>query len=73
MPKPFGGGSYESKIPASGIDVSKYKVGQVVEHPKFGAGVINSIGDGGKTADINFAGIGVKTLMLEIAKLTIKG
>ena len=53
------------------IDVSKYKVGQIVQHPKFGKGEIKSIGDGGKTADINFDGIGVKTLMLEIAKLTI--
>ncbi len=53
------------------IDVSKYKIGQVVKHPKFGTGTIKSIGDGGKTGDIDFEGIGVKTLMLEIAKLEI--
>lgn len=53
------------------IDVSKYKIGMVVQHPKFGRGVIEEINDGGKTANINFAGFGVKTLMLEIAKLSI--
>jgi len=46
-------------------------VGMVVQHPKFGKGTIESINDGGKTANINFAGFGVKTLMLEIARLTI--
>jgi hypothetical protein len=72
MPKPFGGVvNSQSTQTISTIDVSKYKVGQFVEHPKFGRGTIESIGDGGKTANINFNGIGVKTLMLEIAKLTI--
>ena len=53
------------------IDVSKYKVGQIVGHTKFGVGTIISIGDGGKTADIDFGGLGKKTLMLEIAPLKI--
>ncbi len=72
MPKP-GGMKYvgvEQEKPL--IDTSKYKIGQIVVHPKFGTGEIISIGDGGKTGDINFEGVGVKTLMLEIASLEIK-
>ena len=56
---------------SSSADTSKYKVGQIVGHPKFGVGTIKSIGEGAKTADIDFGGIGVKTLMLEIAPLKI--
>ncbi len=53
------------------IDISKYKEGQIVGHPKFGVGTIISINDGGKTADIDFGSLGKKTLMLEIAPLKI--
>lgn len=55
----------------SSVDLSKYKVGQTVEHPKFGVGKIMAFNDGGKTADINFNSFGVKTLLLEIAPLKI--
>lgn len=52
-------------------DTSKYKVSQVVGHPKFGVGTILSISADGKTADIDFGALGKKTLMLEIAPLKI--
>lgn len=53
------------------IDVSLYKVGQMVLHTKFGIGTISSITADGKCADISFNGIGTKTLLLEIAPLKI--
>ncbi|MBQ9786087.1 MAG: UvrD-helicase domain-containing protein [Clostridia bacterium] len=70
MPRPAFNSVITSE-PKPLIDTSKYKVGQIVEHPKFGTGEIKAINDGGKTADINFGALGTKTLMLEIAKLTI--
>lgn len=53
------------------FDASKYIVGQKVSHPKFGTGEIKSISDDGLVGDINFEGFGMKSLMLEIAPLTI--
>lgn len=53
------------------IDVSIYKVGQKVSHPKFGEGEIESISSDGLVADIIFDGFGKKSLMLELAPLTI--
>ena len=50
---------------------NKYKVGQIVGHPKFGVGTIMSITSDYKMADIDFGGLGKKTLMLEIAPLKI--
>ena len=50
---------------------SRYTVGERVEHPKFGAGVISRIdstGDDNKLA-INFEGYGEKVLMERFAKL----
>lgn len=55
------------------IDTSKYQCGQIVTHPKFGKGKIVSITDDGLVGDINFEGVGMKSLMLEIAPLTIEG
>ena len=53
------------------IDLSKYKAGQTVEHPKFGTGKIMAISDDYLVGDISFEGFGMKSLMLEIAPLTI--
>lgn len=53
------------------IDISIYKVGQKVSHPKFGEGEIENISDDGLVADIIFDGFGKKSLMLELAPLTI--
>ena len=70
IPKPKTS-TYVSLDKETSQDVSKYKVGQVVGHTKFGVGTIISISDGGKMADINFGALGTKTLMLEIAPLKI--
>ncbi len=52
-------------------DVTIYKIGQLVNHPKFGKGRIVDIVDNGICADIVFDNVGKKTLILEIAPLEI--
>ena len=52
-------------------DVYVYKIGQKVEHPKFGEGVILDITPDHLVADIEFEGFGKKSLMLELAPLEI--
>lgn len=52
-------------------DVSIYKVGQKVSHPRFGQGEIVSITPEGLVGDIVFDGVGKKSLMLELAPLEI--
>lgn len=52
-------------------DVSKYRVGQVVEHPKFGQGQIVNISSDKLVGDIEFEDFGKKSLMLNIADLKI--
>jgi DNA helicase-2/ATP-dependent DNA helicase PcrA len=60
------GGGYSAE-PAGGL-----RIGQTVEHPKFGVGVIVSTeGRGGDArVQVNFGGAGMKWLALEYAKLT---
>ncbi len=53
------------------FDILRYKIGQKVSHPKFGDGIIEQISSDGLVADINFEGFGRKSLMLEIAPLTV--
>ena len=52
-------------------DVSIYKVGQKVVHPKFGEGVITQISSDHFVGDIEFVSFGKKSLMLGLAPLTI--
>ena len=52
-------------------DVSRYRVGQRVVHPKYDVGQIVSISDDGLVGDIEFESFGKKSLMLNIADLTI--
>ena len=52
-------------------DVSIYKVGQKVSHPRFGEGEIVCISDDGLVGDIIFEDFGKKSLMLELAPLEI--
>ena len=52
-------------------DVSKFKVGQIVSHPRYGEGKIVSITDDGLVGDITFEDFGTKSLMLELAPLEI--
>ena len=52
-------------------DVSAYKVGQIVSHPRYGEGQIVEISSDGLVGDIIFE-VGKKSLMLELAPLIIK-
>ncbi len=52
-------------------DVSIYRVGQTVIHPRYGEGQIIDISDDGLVGDIIFE-VGKKSLMLELAPLQIK-
>ena len=54
-------------------DFEKFQPGVRVRHPKFGEGTIirTERGDGNVYADIAFPGIGVKTLSLNFAPLTL--
>lgn len=52
-------------------DTSVFKIGQKVNHPKFGEGVILDISSDGLVGDIDFEGFGKKSLMLDIAPLEI--
>lgn len=61
----------EKKEESSVKDVSIYKVGQKVSHPRFGQGEIVSITPDGLVGDIVFDGVGKKSLMLELAPLEI--
>ncbi|MEO1009485.1 MAG: UvrD-helicase domain-containing protein [Planctomycetota bacterium] len=48
-----------------------YAVGSKVRHPQFGVGTVVSCGTGrGARARVDFVGLGVKTLILEYARLT---
>ena len=63
----FGSGSYAAEPAAGGL-----RMGQTVEHAKFGIGVIVSTEGRGADArvQVNFGGSGMKWLALEYAKLT---
>ncbi len=52
-------------------DVSIFKIGQKVEHPKYGVGEIIEITPDGLVGDIIFEDFGKKSLMLELAPLEI--
>lgn len=71
----FGGvGSLNKPKPTSGKDISAFKLGAVVAHPKFGEGtIVNIKGAGANTVlDIAFAGLGIKQLSAALAPLTVK-
>ena len=50
-------------------DISGFKVGQMVEHVRFGKGEIIAIS--GENADIKFEGLGVKKFNMRLAPITI--
>lgn len=60
-----------------GVEVGgvQYHAGQRVAHPRFGEGTVVSVSGSGldAQAQINFQDVGVKTLALGIAKLTVLG
>jgi hypothetical protein len=51
----------------------KFKAGQIVVHTRFGKGRLLEVDYEERTGDIDFESVGVKTLMLDIAPLTIEG
>ena len=61
------------KPTTSGKDISAFKVGVKVKHPKFGIGtIINVNGAGANTVlNIAFEGLGIKQLSAGLAPLTI--
>ena len=61
----------EEKTQKEEKDVSIYKVGQKVSHPRFGEGEIVFISDDGLVGDIVFEDFGKKSLMLNLAPLEI--
>ena len=52
-------------------DYTIYKVGQSVDHPRYGIGKIVEISEDGLVGDIIFEDFGKKSLMLDLAPLTI--
>lgn len=63
----------DSETKKTNTNKKDYKVGQKVSHPKFGKGEIVAIVDDGECVDIMFEKLGKKTLILELAPLTILG
>ncbi|MBQ8792005.1 MAG: UvrD-helicase domain-containing protein [Clostridia bacterium] len=61
----------EKKEEKSEKDISRYKTGQRVEHPKYGEGEIVDITPDGLVGDIVFDDFGKKSLMLNLAPLEI--
>lgn len=61
----------EKKTVQIAKDITKFKVGQKVSHPKFGEGQIVDISSDGLVGDIIFDDVGKKSLMLELAPLEI--
>ena len=52
-------------------DISIFKPNTKVVHKKFGRGTIESVNEANRTADVIFQGFGKKTLMLDIAPLSL--
>ena len=74
MSNGFSKSSLETPKKASDVDYSKFKKDTIVEHTKFGRGIIiQTSGDGeDKIAAIAFKGLGVKRFSLAIAAASLK-
>ena len=59
----------------TGKDLSKFRIGAKVKHPKFGEGTIVNVRGVGSNmiVDIAFEGLGIKQLSASLAPLTIIG
>ena len=68
-------GSTVSKLKTTAVkkDLSVFKIGVSVEHPKFGKGTIVGVrgSEGTMILDIAFAGLGIKQLSASLAPLTV--
>jgi len=60
-----------TRLPIDRVVQDGFTVGDAVQHPSFGLGVIQSVrgGGGGALADVRFAGTGKRTLVLPRAQL----
>ena len=60
---------------STGKDLSKFRIGAKVKHPKFGEGTIVNVRGAGSNmiVDIAFEGVGIKQLSASLAPLTIIG
>ena len=63
----------QNNQPGSGVDISKYQVGQRVYHKKFGEGTITKLEEEGNDikVDLEFDKVGHKRLMAKFAGLEI--
>ena len=63
------------RAPSPAKDYAAFRTGVKVRHPKFGEGlIISTRGEGSaKVANVSFPGLGIKTLSLQIAPLTVIG
>lgn len=70
----FDKSSWKTEAPIEenkGKDVSRYRIGQKISHPKYGEGQIINISSDKLVGDIEFVDFGKKSLMLNIADLEI--
>lgn len=63
----------DKKTTGGGKDVSAFRIGVKVQHPKFGQGtIVNVRGTGANTiVDVAFEGLGIKQLSASLAPLTV--
>ena len=73
VPTAYGAKSVMPRPTAQGKDLSKFKVGVRVRHPKFGEGTVVGIKGSGSNmiVDIAFLGLGIKQLSASLAPITV--
>lgn len=69
----YGGSAPQKKPAGGGKDLTAFRTGVTVQHPKFGRGTIVAVRGAGANMilDIAFAGLGIKQLSASLAPLTI--
>jgi hypothetical protein len=61
----------ERATPSAAMMSVPFPVGSSVRHPQFGVGIVRSVTPGsGARVEVEFKGVGRKTLVLEYARLT---
>lgn len=69
----YGGAAPQKKPAAAGKDLTAFRTGVTVSHPKFGTGTIVAVRGAGANMilDVAFAGLGIKQLSASLAPLTV--
>ena len=69
----YGGSAPQKKPAGGGKDLTAFRTGVTVQHPKFGRGTIVAVRGAGANMilDIAFAGLGIKQLSASLAPLTV--